>query len=118
MSPEARALAQVLLAHHKRLRRGWAADSKVLESHLLTYADLCKQAGFQHLKPTVGKYLREIAGWCHKNGWPPLNALAVNYKTLRPGRGYGDAPGCNSNDWRDQVTDCIGFKGYPENVDE
>ena len=118
MSPEARALAQALIGHQKRLRRGPVDDTKNLESRLLSYGDLCEQAGLAHLKLTVGKFLREIAEWCHENGWPPLNGLAVNHKTLRPGNGYGDAPGCSLDHWGDQVTACLEFAGYPEKVDE
>jgi len=118
VSPEAGALAQELLDHHKRFGRAPTNNGTNLESRLLSYGDLCERAGLAHLKPMVGKWLREIALWCHENGWPLLNALAVNYKTLRPGCGYGDAPGCSSDRWRDQVTACMRFKGYPGKVDE
>lgn len=118
MTREAQALAQALLDHHKRLRCGGVDVAKILESRLFSYGDLCERAGLPHLKPKVGKWLREIALWCHENGWPPLNALAVNHKTLRPGSGYGEAPGCNLDHWGDQVAACMGFTGYPEKVDE
>jgi len=62
----------------------------------------------------MGKYLREIAEWCQVSGWPPLNALAVNHDTQRPGRGYGGAPGCSLERWQDEVTACIRFADYPD----
>ena len=115
---EARALTQALLAHHKRLRCRRIDDSKTLESCLLSYGDLCDQAGLARLKPEPGKFLREIAYWCHENGWPPLNSLAVNHQSRRPGHGYDSAAGCSLEYWRDQAAACIGFNGYPESVDE
>jgi hypothetical protein len=87
-----------------------------LDGCLITYGDLCERAGVSHLKPDVGRYLREIAQRCHENGWPPLNALAVNYDTRRPGRGYDTAPGCSLVDWPEQVKACVDFTGYPDAV--
>jgi hypothetical protein len=91
-----------------------AGQSPDSESCGITYGDLCERAGLPYLKPTVGKYLREIAEWCHDNGWPPLNALAVNHETRRPGRGYNSAPGCSREGWQDEVTACIDFPDYPD----
>jgi hypothetical protein len=113
MSPEAQNLAQALLDHHRRicgLQRG------SLDSCLIAYGDLCEQAGLSHLKQNVGRWLREIAEWCHDNGWPPLNALAVNHDTRKPGRGYDLAPGCSLARWQDDVTACIGFANYPDAI--
>ena len=113
MSPEARALAQALLDHRKRVcgpRRGMDFN---LDACLIPYGELCQHAGISHLKPSVGKFLREIAQWCHENGWPPLNSLAVNHQTRRPGQGYNGAPGCSLEHWLDQARDCIAFDGYP-----
>jgi hypothetical protein len=110
MSPEAQKLAQALLDHHRKFCR---LQSASLDSCLIAYGDLCEQAGLSHLKPNVGEFLREIAQWCHDNGWPPLNALAVNHDTHRPGRGYGSAPGCSLERWQDDVAACIDFADYP-----
>ncbi len=109
MSPEAQKLAQALLDHHRKSKAGSSTDSR-----LIGYDDLCEQAGLPHLKATVGKYLREVAQWCHDNGWPPLNALAVNHDTQRPGRGYDRAPGCKRETWQDEVAAAINFAGYPD----
>src|SRR5262245_58629288 len=110
MSPEAQKLTQALLDHHRKV----CCLRNQADSYLITYGDLCERAGLPHLKPTVGRYLREVAQWCHDNGWPPLNALAVNHDTQRPGRGYDRAPGCKRETWQDEVADSINFSGYPD----
>jgi hypothetical protein len=115
MSPEAQKLAQALLEHRRNVcRRLEKTTAPSIESCLIVYGDLCEQAGLSHLKANVGKFLREVAQWCHDNGWPPLNALAVNHETRRPGRGYDRAPGCSRERWQDEVTACINFAGYPD----
>ena len=114
MSPEAQKFAQALLDHHRKFCRSQSREISSSDSCLITYDALCECAGLLHLKPTVGKYLREIAQWCHDNGWPPLNALAVNHDTHRPGRGYSGAPGCSLERWQDEVTACIEFADYPD----
>lgn len=114
MTPEARALAQALLDRRQTFRRSRSDQGIPIESCLISYGDLCKNAGLPHLTPTVGKFLREIAGWCHDNGWPPLNSLAVNHQTRIPGLGYDAAPGCHLKSWRDEVEACIDFDGYPK----
>jgi hypothetical protein len=116
MSPEAQKLAQALLEHHRNVCRFQMGASPNVESCLIVYGDLCEQAGLSHLKPNVGKFLREVAQWCHDNGWPPLNALAVNHETRRPGRGYDHAPGCSRERWQDQVMACVSFAGYPDSM--
>ena len=113
MSPEAQKLAQALLDHRKVCGLQRQAGPSV-DSCLITYGDLCERAGLPHLKPAVGRYLREVAQWCRDNGWPPLNALAVNHDTKTPGRGYDRAPGCNRETWRDEVAAAINFSGYPD----
>lgn len=114
MSPEAQKLAQALLDHHRKVRRFQKEASPSVESYLIVYGDLCEQAGLSHLKAKVGRFLREVAQWCHDNGWPPLNAIAVNHDSRRPGRGYNSAPGCSRERWHDEVTACINFGGYPD----
>ena len=116
MSPEAQKLAQALLDHHRKVCRSRVAELTSPDSCVITYSDLCERAGLAHLKATVGKYLREIAEWCQANGWPPLNALAVNHDTGRPGHGYDNAPGCSLERWEDEATACIRFAGYPHVV--
>jgi hypothetical protein len=116
MTPEARALAQALINHQREVRQPVLAKDLNIQSILTTYGDLCERAGLPHVRPDVGKFLREIAQWCHDNRWPPLNSLAVNRETRRPGRGYGNAPGCSLERWRDDVLRCVQFSGYPEVV--
>jgi hypothetical protein len=114
MSPEAQKLAQALLDHHGKVCRPQSQVGSSVDSCLIAYGDLCERTGLPHLKPTVGKYLRQVAEWCHDNGWPPLNALAVNRDTKRPGRGYDRAPGCKLETWQDEVAAAINFAGYPD----
>jgi hypothetical protein len=116
MTPEARALTQILLAHHKQHCRSQDRVTGVTGSCLIAYGDLCERAGLPHLKPTAGKFLREIAQRCHENGWPPLNSLVVNQETRKPGHGYDRAPGCSLKKWRDQVAACVSFSGYPDTL--
>ena len=116
MSPEAQRLAQALLDHQRKVYRTHSDECFNVVSCVITYGDLCAQAALPHLKATVGQYLREIAEWCHHNRWPPLNALAVNHDTLRPGRGYDGAPGCSLERWDDEATACIKFADYPDRV--
>ena len=116
MTSDARALAQALLDHHRKVCRSHSGHNPSIDSCIIPYGDLCGQAGKPHLKPTVGKFLREIAAWCHENGWPPLNSLAVNHETRRPGHGYDSAPGCSREHWQDEVTACITFAGYPNSI--
>jgi hypothetical protein len=114
MSPEAQKLAQALLDHHKKVPRPQRESSPGIESCLIVYGDLSKRAGLSHPEPNLGKLLREVAQWCHANSWPPLNALVVNHKSRRPGRGYDRAPGCSREHWQDDVTACLNFAGYPD----
>jgi hypothetical protein len=116
LTPEARALAETLLRRLRDARRRTGGKDADLEACLIAYGDLCERAGISHLKPEVGRYLREIAQWSHDNGWPPLNALAVNHETRKPGHGYDGAPGCSLAGWPDQVSACVSFKGYPDVV--
>lgn len=116
MTPEARALAGALLDHHKQVCRSSSSQSSDVDSSVVTYGDLCDRSGLPHVKPLVGKFLREIAQWCHENGWPPLNSLAVNHETRKPGHGYHSAPGCSLERWHEQVAACLKFTGYPELV--
>jgi hypothetical protein len=115
MSPEARAVAQVLLDHHRQvcLRPGEAPS---VDAAVLPYGVLCERAGLADFARAVGPLLREIAAWCHENGWPPINSLAVNYATRMPGPGYDKAPGCSLQRWPEEVGACMEFLGYPATV--
>jgi hypothetical protein len=113
---EARALAQALLNHHRQVCRSFSGSQPNLESFLIPYGSLCELAKVPHIKRIVGQFLREVAAWCHDNGWPPINALAVNRDRRMPGDGYDGASGCHLELWPDEVTACIRFKGYPDVV--
>jgi hypothetical protein len=83
MTGEARALANVLLDHHRRIcrPRGLTPNSVGdydLRECTVAYGHLCEMARVPFLTHAVGHFLGEIADWCHASGWPPLNSLAVN----------------------------------------
>jgi hypothetical protein len=113
MTPEAKLLARALL--HWRTEH--ASDTTLnSDAYLISYSDLCQCAGVPEIRPNIGAFLREIAEWCDANAWPPLNSLAVNYHTHKPGPGYDHAPGCRLKHWPDQVAACICFTGYPKSI--
>lgn len=116
---EAQALARELLRHHEHTCRNFAARKskevtvEMINRSVMTYATLCDRAGVPFLTHVAGKFLGEIAEWCYKNRWPPLNALAVRKDTRMPGEGYDDAAGCSLLRWPDEVKKCIAFGRYP-----
>ncbi len=116
MTGEARALAQTLLNHHRKMCRGRTNGQRIVYSCVIPYGLLCEQADVSYLTHRVGDFLREVAEWCHANDWLPINALAVNKNTRMPGEGYDGAPGCKLLQWPETVTACIEFDGYPEVV--
>jgi hypothetical protein len=121
MTPEANALARILLRHHQQNCQGLAPTPMTVTDGMIgrcvvPYGQLCDRAGMGFLTPSVGMFLNEIAEWCDKNGWPPLNALAVNRETGMPGEGYDEASGCALLEWPEQVRKCIVFGGYPDDV--
>ena len=114
MSPEAIALANVLLDHHNRVCRGSKGTSVTVDSSVVTYGALCEMAGVKFLARSTGPFLQEVAEWCHTNGWPPINSLVINQQLRRPGDGYDDAAGCSLANWNAEVHQCIAFKKYPD----
>jgi hypothetical protein len=92
MSEEARAVANVLLAHHRevcrpvRIAAERMSDDSVNEC-TLTYGVVCERAKMPDLTHIVGRFMEEIAWWCADHGWPPLNSLAVNGRAGYRGEG-------------------------------
>jgi len=114
---EARVLANVLLAHHRHLRQDLhLTPDSVTPQHMLPYGELCAKANLQYLTRTVGHFLGQVAEWCHENGLPPLNSLAVNEQSKVPGSGYDGAVGCSLTHWWDEVRKCVACKGYPHRI--
>jgi hypothetical protein len=105
MSREAELIANELLRHQKQIKK----------QALVTYKELCKRAGVPFNRNTVGHFLFEIAGWCDKKGLPPINALAVNKQTGRPGHGFAGAPGSSDARWPQDIGRCLTSK-YPSSV--
>lgn len=124
MSEEARAVANVLLAHQVEVCRPVRVATVKISDDLvnectLTYGTICERAHMQDLTHIVGRFMGEIAEWCADKGWPPLNSLAVNAESLIPGGGYDGAGGiCEQHLWPSQVRECIKFKKYPRAVPE
>jgi hypothetical protein len=121
VTAEAIALARIFLRHHEQNCRGIAETPKsvtdgMIGQSVIYYGTLCDRAGMPFLTHGVGQFLGEIAEWCDENGWPPLNALAVNRETGMPGEGYDEASGCALLKWPEQVRKCIAFDGYPETL--
>jgi hypothetical protein len=88
----------------------------MVEQSVIFYGNLCERAGLPFLTHGVGRFLGEIAEWCEENGWPPLNALAVNRATGMPGEGYDGAAGSDLLHWPQQVRACMVFAGYPDTI--
>ncbi len=113
MRAEARALGNHLLAHHRIVTTTFPPGQKVIvDKYTIRYNKLCTAAGVPHVLQVVGNFLGEVAEWCAANGYPPLNALAVN-DTRMPGDGYDGAGGFKLLHWPTQVEECIRFKRYP-----
>jgi hypothetical protein len=70
-------LGDVLLAHHRTIRQA-RTTTTITPDNMLTYGDLCRDAGLDFLTRRVGHFLCQIAEWCATKGLPPLNSLAVN----------------------------------------
>ncbi len=121
MRQESLALGQILLEQHKvaTTQRPPHPDKKLIFSnYTIPYGQLCARAGTPHITAIVGSFLAEIAEWCAEEGWPPLNALAVNHETRIPGEGY-DGAGlglCNIVKWPSEVETCIRFNKYPRKM--
>jgi hypothetical protein len=109
-------MRHVLLEHHRN--HCVRADGSIPPRNdcLITYGDLCSQAGVPHVTRSPGTFLLEIAEWCATKSWPPLNALAVNADSLMPGDNYNVAPGCSLLNWPAEVDACIAFRSYPEAI--
>ena len=124
MSEEARAVANVLLAHHREVCRPVRIATEKISDDLvndctLTYGTVCERAHMQDLTHIVGRFMGEIAEWCADNTWPPLNSLAVNAESWIPGGGYDGAGGiCEQQLWPQQVRACIKFRKYPREVSQ
>ena len=122
MTAEATTIAMVLLKRHKEVCGGFKGvppkniTDRMVEECVIFYGNLCERAGVPFLTHGVGRFLGEIAEWCEKNGWPPLNSLAVNRATGMPGIGYDGAPGSDLLLWPEQVRQCMVFGGYPEAI--
>lgn len=114
MTPEAQAITQALLDHHRSVGPAETRPENP-DPYTIQYGKLCERAGVPWLTRSVGQFLQETAEWCAANGWPPINSLAVN-ETGMPGGGYDIAPGCSLLQWPEQVRNTIVCRSYPKTV--
>lgn len=113
MRSESRSLVQALLDHHRKAVAAAQPGRRLqVDRYTIRYGMLCDRANVPHLTRGVGPFLQEVAMWCQANGYPPINALAVN-ETGMPGDGYDGAGECEIVKWPEQVEACIRFAGYP-----
>jgi hypothetical protein len=114
LGPRSDVIASVLLDHHASLRRRMLVERhRDPASSLLTTDRLCARAGMPGFASSVAVSLVEIARWCADHHWPPLNSLAVQKETGKPGSYYRLAPGCSVIGWSDEVRACLRFDRYP-----
>ena len=116
MRPISVMLANALLEHHEDVCVRHLHRPPSIDPCLIAYGELCRSAGCPGLEHSIAPFLAEIAEWCDANSWPPINALAVNATSRRPGDGYDAAAGCSLTAWHDEVIACIVFTGYPASV--
>ena len=109
-------LANALLAHHRDFCATHDTRPPIIEQCTIAYRQLCEEAGTPGLEIGIGKFLQEVATWCAENGYPPINALAINAVAQMPGESYDLAPGCSILNWENEVIASIVFRGYPATV--
>jgi hypothetical protein len=120
VTPEARAIGNVLLNIHDNTCRGHGFTTidltdAIVDSRTIRYRSAYDRAGVPFSRD-CGAPLAEIAEWCVENGYPPLHALVVN-ETGKPGFNYDGSPGGGRLDkWDDEVRACIVFDGYPDMI--
>lgn len=113
MTPTAIMITNALLAHHSSVCVPHTPTPPIIDACVITYRELCQQAGTPGLEQGVGPFLQEVAEWCAARGYPPINSLAVNGQTRVPGDSYDRAPGCSIHNWDAEVTASIVFAAYP-----
>jgi hypothetical protein len=111
MKRESIELVNALLERH---RERCVSGNEPHRRCTISYGELCRNAGVEHILRPVGSFLQDVAQWCADNEYPPLNSLAVNADTQIPGESYDLAPGCAFDNWEEDVQRCIAFRGYPE----
>ncbi|HUI90830.1 MAG TPA: hypothetical protein VLX68_01155 [Chitinivibrionales bacterium] len=113
MFSKTKKILNVLLEHHKLTCISNKFSEVPITTFLITYGKLQKKTGIAINLYSIGPYLDDIATWCFENGYPPLNALAVNSASQEPGEGYDLAEGCSTETWEIDVERVIEYRGYP-----
>ena len=124
MNPLSYDLGNALLARHREIctrfkgRQPKDVSESLVDEAVIPYKSLLVVIGAPtSLAEGIGWYLEELARWCESRGLPPINALAVNGQTRRPGAGYYSAPGCGEN-WEREVRECIASRSYPQEISD
>lgn len=116
MNSTAEMLANALLEQQRNFCLTHALHPPIIDDCVITYGDLCREAGTPGLERSIGRFLQEVAQWCDANKYPPINSLAVNAESRMPGESYDLAPGCSIVTWPQEVTAAILFQNYPHTV--
>lgn len=82
MKAESIALCNSLLDRH---RERCIIGNEQRADCTITYGELCREAGVEHIVRSVGRFLQEVAEWSAAHKFPPLNSLAVNAETRQAG---------------------------------
>ena len=75
-----------------RAQRAWRILAKLASNKKppLAYGEICEALGY-HWRAAQW-FLGVIQTYCHENGLPPLQTLAVNKRSRLPGSGYDGSP--------------------------
>jgi hypothetical protein len=121
MNPLSYDLGNALLGRHRDLCSKFTGNYSDVPESLVEEATISYRSLLQNIRAPeslaegIGRYLEELAEWCESRKLPPINALAVNGQTRRPGAGYFLAPGCGAN-WNREVRECIACRSYPAEI--
>lgn len=79
--------------HHARARKAWrqlVKCARAKQGNLISYGKLAGEQGLHHR--SASWFLGVIQEYCADQNLPPLQALAVNRRTMLPGAGYRGSP--------------------------
>jgi hypothetical protein len=107
---ESIAICNALLEHHRFV---CPIGDEDFRQCTIGYLRLCTNAGVPALYRRCGEFLLEIAEWCARRGFAPLNALAINEQDGQPGGNYDCAPGCDLEHWDQDAAAAVAERRYP-----
>lgn len=115
MKPQSIALCNALLEHH---RLACPTGREPFRSCTIGYREICETAGVSQIHRHPGPFLFEIAQWCERNGWAPLNALAIDEKLGRPSEEYDLSPRCHLSNWCAEAASAVAERRYPKRYED